>query len=131
MSAPISPTSHATIAQRKFIHQVLTQAGTDLSRAHAERVNRFGLHHTGTLAAGPTHKVEPAGTEGARLTITHPIYQRFLDMKKHAGKRKRAYPIHNRVLFGYLNTIITELRYGYTNEIRRHFETETTTQIHL
>lgn len=57
---------------------------------------------------------------GSEFIFTHPIYERFLDLKRR-GKRKDIGKIHNRFVYGTWSHITEELMYGFTEEVKEQF----------
>ena len=55
---------------------------------------------------------------GNRLTVTHPIRQRFIDMKTIRGQRQRAVQLHNKILYTHFNSIVGRLAYGFTEDVK-------------
>ncbi|HLS11792.1 MAG TPA: hypothetical protein VK050_06485 [Flavobacteriaceae bacterium] len=63
------------------------------------------------------------------LRYTHTPEHRFIDMKsrktkKDGKKKKKHYPIHNRILFGHMNNIIRRLQFEYTDGIKKQLRNE-------
>lgn len=110
------------MAEKRFVQLTLKEEGQEIVQAHKKAINRFLSQDTGRTGQSINMQVKPQGM-GAELQITHLARQRFLDMKtretKSGKKRKRAFPIHNRILWGHLNQIVGRLKYGFTEEIKR------------
>lgn len=51
------------------------------------------------------------------LTFTHPVYERFLDMKVIDGKKHKRVRIHNRFVYGTYSSLAERLMYGYTDDL--------------
>lgn len=123
------------ILERKFIHQVLNQEGQAYVDSHKEEIRRLLTGETGALLSAPKHNVNDSGQAGGTVTVTHLKRQRFLDMKTRKLKsgrtiRKKAYNIHNKIVYGRLNNIIRQLAYGFTNEVRNKIKRELTIPAH-
>lgn len=56
-----------------------------------------------------------------RLVFEHPIYERYLDMKRMSGKKRKSRKIHNRYVFGAFSSIAERLMYGFTDEVAAQF----------
>ena len=67
--------------------------------------------HTGRLMN--ERKISVTGGEMPHLTFEHPIYERFLDLKK---QNKRDRRIHNRFVFGTVYSIARRLTLGILDE---------------
>lgn len=62
------------------------------------------------------------------LVYMHPFKMRAVDMRHHTTKdgkryRRKAHPIHNRMLYGRANDIINKLRYGFTEAVKEEMRT--------
>ena len=106
-----------------FIQQVLAEGGRNINDASVRAIRKhiqFKYSHTGRLENANT-----AVVSGTTLTITHPIYKRFLDSRstlRDGSRRKRAYPIHNKPVFGHYNEIAYKLMYGFTKDVAREIQ---------
>jgi hypothetical protein len=104
--------------KQEFIRRILLEQGKEMddSMLRAIKTNiRFKYGRSGRLENGRTPSVS-----GNELTLTHPIHQRFLDMKaklRDGSYRRQKYPIHNRIVFGHYNRIAFKLMYGFTADV--------------
>jgi hypothetical protein len=114
-----------SIAEKRFVQLTLSEEGKDLVLAHKKAINRFLNLETGQTAQRISMQVKASGM-GGELQIQHLARQRFLDMKtrqtKNGPKRKHAFPIHNRIIFGHFNSIVGRLKFGFTEEIKRSLQ---------
>jgi len=108
-----------SFVEKKFLIQTLTQEGKELAIKQKAALNEHLKKRTGKTIAAIKATVSEDGN-GARLSMQHLKRQRFLDMKPKRGLRKRAYPIHNKILFNHLGNIIRELKFGFTESVRQN-----------
>lgn len=97
-------------ARERFIRSVLEEEGGILLRVQEEAIRGGYKSRTGRLLGGRSVSV----TDG-RLTLAHPIYERFLDISHRRKKRLR---IHNRFVFAVYSAIAGKLAAGYREEAR-------------
>ena len=114
-----------TLAERRFVQLTLDEEGKEIVAAHKAAMQRFLDQRTGDTASALRMHVKASGM-GGELQITHLARQRFLDMKTRqtssGKKRKHAFPIHNRIVFGQFNSIIRRLKVGFTEEVKRSLQ---------
>lgn len=105
-------------ARERFIQDTLETEGKRLLRNQGAAISSAYRRGTGRLEEG--RSISVTGGEGmdGRLTLEHPIYERFLDIKNHRRKRMR---IHNRFIFGAYASIARRLMYGFTEEVAAAF----------
>ena len=97
-------------ARERFIRNVLEEEGGILLRTQDEAISSGYRSRTGRLLNGRSVTVTDD-----RLTLTHPVYERFLDIRNRRRKRLR---IHNRFVFAVYSAIAGKLAAGYRNEAR-------------
>lgn len=107
-------------ARERFIQDTLEQEGKRLLRNQGNAIFLAYNQHTGRLMND--RKISVTGGDTPYLTFEHPIYERFLDLKK---KNKRNRRIHNRFVFGTLYSIARRLMYGLTEEVAAAFRVVT------
>lgn len=122
-----------------FVEAMLTTNASDAT----ERLNgvsgvniitsRPELHHSGnrdSLSAvvfvldsrtGNLRRSRSTRASSDRLVFEHPIYERYLDMKRISGKKRKSRKIHNRYVFGAFSSIAERLMYGFTDEVAAQF----------
>ena len=105
-------------AREKFIQDTLEQEGKRLLRNQGAAISAGYRRVTGHLETGRSISVSSGDAMDGRLTLTHPIYERFLDIKNRRRKRLR---IHNRFIFGAYASIARRLMYGFTEEVAATF----------
>lgn len=101
-------------ARERFIQETLETEGKRLLRNQGAAISSGYRRGTGRLETGRSISVARGDAMDGRLTLTHPIYERFLDIKNRRRKRLR---IHNRFIFGAYAAIARRLMYGFTEEV--------------
>ena len=122
------------ILERKFVNQVLNHEGNELVRAHKREIQSRLKQHSGKTLSSVQKLVQNNGEAGGTLAIQHQKRQRFLDMKTRTlksgiTKRKKAYPVHNKIIFGHLNNVIRQLKYGFTEAIQEKMKRNQTIEL--
>ncbi len=105
-------------ARERFIQDTLETEGKRLLRNQGAAIASGYQRGTGRLESGRSISVSGGDGMDGRLTLTHPIYERFLDIKNRRRKRLR---IHNRFIFGAYASIARRLMYGFTEEVAEAF----------
>ena len=104
------------ILERRFIRRVLQDSSKDIDRAQRSYMSGRGFENNDWYS-GRSFQV----TEN-ELGYTHLKKHRFVDMKTRntpKGKvRKKAHPIHNKIIWGHYNNIIKEFHFGFTNAVK-------------
>src|SRR5690606_2898450 len=104
-------------AKDEFVRRVLREEAQNIDEAQTRLMTSRGFT-TSALYDDRTFNIDDNILEYRHLT-TH----RFIDIRsrntKQGKKKKKAHPIHNRIVFGHLNNMISKLAYGYTEEIKR------------
>jgi hypothetical protein len=126
----------------EFIKRALENFNKRVDDAQTAAIRKLLHFKTGRLENNRTFKTETGNGFEGKAVITHPDYERFLDIKKKArvsenvqhwrkrirGKQK-SYPIHNRIIMGNYNRLAENLMYGFTEEvkesIKRDFDNQT------
>lgn len=105
-------------ARERFIADTLESEGKRLIRNQGAAIASGYKRGTGRLESGRSISVTGGTDADGRLTLTHPVYERFLDIRNRRKKRMR---IHNRFIFGAYAAIARRLMYGYTEEVAAAF----------
>ena len=111
----------------EFVKRALLDIGKEIDKAQGAAIQKYLNYRTGRLLDDRKFDVSRGDFMDGQLTITHPIYERFLDMKKKKGgsnnvnkwrnRKKKIYPIHNRIIMGNYNRLAYILMYGLTEEV--------------
>ena len=120
----------------EFVKQCLIEIGKDINEAQ-ERAIRKHLHYrSGRLLNERIFNYEDGNFMDGKLILTHPVYERFLDIKKKPRvssnvetwrkrrKKPKSYPIHNRIIMGNYNRLASNLMYGLTEEVASKIKQE-------
>lgn len=120
-----------TRIKKEFVRQVLEDYGKDVTDTQLRAMNKYLQFKSGNIVRANSYKVQSSDNSDGSVVFTHAIYQRFLDMKVITTKlgkrkRKRPYPIHNRIIWGKLNRVYDRLMFGLTEntiaEIKNNLE---------
>lgn len=98
----------------RFVQDVLREEGDIMLSRQGAEISIRTKERTGNLISGRRVTSTPD-----RLTLEHPIYERFLDMKKRGRKRRK---IHNRFVYGTYGTIAYRLMNGITDIVSEDFK---------
>jgi hypothetical protein len=104
----------------KFAKKIADEEWADFRKRHVDAIRTRTVNRTGTLLRSRDYSVKEKSAQEVQMNLTHPDYERFIDMKKkflgkRGGKgifknrdvlfRKPGIPIHNRIIWGKLNPI--------------------------
>jgi len=98
-----------------FIRDVLQREGKAIDDAMEAAINNRLRFHFGRLNKARKYKVN-----NGELNFNINIAQRFLDLNaklRDGTKRKKKYPIYNKIIFGHYNEIAYKLMYGFTQDV--------------
>ncbi len=101
----------------RFIAQTLEKAGADMMSRQGSAIATLTSERSGRLLGHRTIDVSTGGDAEGRLTFTHTVYERFLDMRRLGGVKHKRRRIHNRFVFGTYSSIAARLMYGFTQEV--------------
>ena len=110
MAGTSIPKRNQSILERRFIELTLKDAAKNWRNTNNRLHNKYGFDSTLSQSFQVTNTT---------LTYEHVLKNRFIDMKRVNGKPKKRYPIHNNVVMGYFNAIITDLQIGFTEEAKQ------------
>lgn len=108
------------ILQGRFVKRVLQEQSKEINLAQVKYISghKFGSPHW--LAARGFTANESA------LEYAHRLTHRFVDMKTRqtdkGKKKKKAHPVHNKIIWGHYNNIVRELSYGYTEAVKEELK---------
>jgi len=114
----------------EFVKIELEKIGVSINDDQTRSIRKYLNYRTGHLLNDRLFNVTRGSFLDGELAITHPNYERFLDIKKRPkqsdnvtdwkkktrGKLK-SYPIHNRIIMGNYNQLAYNLLYGLTEEV--------------
>lgn len=124
----------------EFVRRVLNDEAQHLNREQSKIIAQRLNSRSGNLLNSRKYVVE-AGTSSmdGKLELTHPIYERFLDMKRRSqnfrkyqiNKKNRkvlhtrkSFHIHNQPIMKAFNTIGGKLLYFFTEEVAQQIKNE-------
>lgn len=90
-------------------------SGDILLRKQGEAISASTASRSGRLSAGRRVTVTQSGST-ATLSLVHPVYERFLDVRPERGSVRKRRRIHNRFVFGAYNAVAGRLLSGYSRE---------------
>jgi len=105
----------------------------DFEKRHRKAIAMRTKRRTGHLETHREYSTAQTGKSVITSKLTHPIYERFIDMKKNymgdvktkwgtkqdVMVRRKGRAIHNRIIFGKLNPLSFRLMHELTDEVRR------------
>lgn len=106
--------SENTILEAQFIRMKLKEMADDIDSEQKKRIGTFRSEFWKERTFSVTDNV---------MNMQHLKVHRFIDMKTitlkdGTKKKKKFYPIYNRVVMGQYNQLTKELAYGFTEEIK-------------
>lgn len=107
------------IAEGRFIRKVLQGQGEEILSSQDRKMSRF--------SSPDWFEKRGIKADESKLAITELKKHRFIDMRtcrtRSGGKKKKKnYPIYNKIMFGHLNNIVRELSFGYTEEVMQEMK---------
>lgn len=118
----------------RFATKILEEEWQDLNKRQTDAIRRKTTRRTGNLEDNRGYSVKQQGGSKTVATLRHPVYERFLDMRKnYMGDwktkwgtrqdlmvRKPGIAIHNRIIFGKLNPISFRLMHELADQVREY-----------
>lgn len=109
------------VLEGRFIRRVLTAQAHDIDIAQVKYMSGHGFTNPDWLTGRDFNTSENA------LDYSQKLKHRFVDMKTRESRkgkqRKKAHPIHNRIIWGHYNNIVRELAYGFTEAVKEELRT--------
>lgn len=108
---------HEAILKGRFIEEQLREEATDMGQAQSSVMTRRGFR------SADWYDKRSFNVSGNQMHYDHMPRHRFVDMKsrqtKTRGKiKKKAHPVHNRIIFGHANNIVKRMHYGFTESVK-------------
>ena len=104
------------ILEGRFIRKVSQTMAHDLDLAQSNFMSSRGFESEDWYSGRGFVATESG------LDYSHLKKHRFVDMKtrtsKKGIKRKKAHPVHNRIIWGHYNNLIKELHFGFTAAVK-------------
>ncbi len=120
----------ADLVRDRFIRKILEEEGSRMLSRQTARIQSSLGSRSGTLLNSRNVSVSGgSGSFDGQLTLTHPVYERFLDMRRYSnGARHKRRPIHNKVVMSAFNRIAWRLMYEFTDATRESIRREVSEQ---
>jgi len=112
-----------SILERRYISKTLSTNAKNLEAAQDRLFSKFNFKNN-NISSRRSFIV----TENT-LEFTHLMKERFIDMKRNNGQKKKNYPIHNKIVIGYFNNIIYQLQFGFTQAVKKQVAQELNIEI--
>lgn len=106
--------------KERFVKEILEDEGRRLIRNQSLALERKLKVRSGRLMGTRRIGVEGGDVYDGRMSFTHTVYERFLDMRRlHLGSQevRRNRKIHNRFVFGHYSSIAGRLMYDLTDDV--------------
>ncbi len=129
-----------TIAERRFIAQVLATEGEKINQEQSAAIEKHNLYREGLLKDRRGYSVKGTGSfYSGHLEVHFVKYLRFHDMKrvnnpkaavsilgveKATRSRRQQYHLYNHIVFGRMNAIANKLMHGFTEEVQQQLAEE-------
>jgi hypothetical protein len=116
----------------RFAHKILQEEWKDFESRHRDAIRSRTKRYTGRLEDDRKYGVAMKGATESVASFKHPIYERFIDMKKNylgdvkskwgvkqdVMTRRKGKPIHNRIIFGKLNPLSFRLMHELADNVK-------------
>lgn len=111
--------NNANFIEQKYIDRVLQEEGSNILHAQDRVISRYNV----------ARQVPEIGrrrftVSNGKAEFTHPIRQRFIDMKYRRGVKQRSIPIHNKIVYGHFNKVVRRMAFGFTDDIKEMIANE-------
>lgn len=117
----------------RFAHKIMEEEWADFEKRQRDVIRRRTTRRSGRLEDDRRYSTQRKG-DSSVATLKHPVYERFLDMKKnYMGDvktkygtrkdyffRKKGKVIHNRIIFGKLNRISFRMLNELSQTVREY-----------
>jgi hypothetical protein len=96
-----------------YIQHVLQQSAKDIIVAQDRVLSAANPKNKNNIIASRRYSVS-----GTTLDFAHAMSQRFIDMRRISGAKKKAIPVHNKVIYKEFSNIIAQLKFGLTDDVK-------------
>lgn len=111
--------------RERFVQEVLSSEADRMLRRQGARISEVTMSRSGRLLHGREVSVSGGAELDGKLTLTHPVYERFLDIRRRGASGRRSNRrIHNRFVFGAYSSIAERLMYGLTEDVAARIRAE-------
>ena len=116
--------NNANRIEQKYIDRVLHEEATNIMQAQDRVISRYNVaRHVPEI----TRRRFTVST--GKVTFTHPLRQRFIDMKYRRGVKQDVTPIHNKIIYSHFNKIVRRMAYGFSEDVRELIANEHNIQL--
>lgn len=119
----------------RFAGEIMKEEWRDFEKRHRDVISRKTERRTGNLEDNRKYTTKREGNAKVVSSFRHPVYERFIDMKKnYMGDwksslgtkqdlmvRRSGRAIHNRIIFGKLNPISFRLMHELRDQVRAYW----------
>ncbi len=112
-------------ARERFVQTILGEEGEKLEKYQGEAIKKRLKLKSGYILSARNIATQGGEEQEGRLTYTHAIYERFLDMKRKGKSRGKRRKIHNRFIFGAYASIAKRLMYDFTEDVVARYRSAT------
>ncbi|WP_422105592.1 hypothetical protein [Winogradskyella sp.] len=96
-----------------YIQRVLGQSAKDIIEAQNRVLSSANPKEKKNIIASRRYVVS-----GTQLNFTHSKQQRFIDMRRVAGRKRKSIPLHNKVIYKEFSNIIAQIKFGLTEDVQ-------------
>lgn len=118
--------TEGNMVRARFIKQSLQKEGNVFLNRQTGVINQKLKRRTGNLLA--SRRIDIYGGNDdfeAMMVFTHPVYERFLDMRRLSSEeRSHKRNIHNRLIFSTYGKVAERLMYGFTEDVQERLKGE-------
>ncbi len=116
--ARLDRNSEDSILKGRYLRKVMRERGEEINKEVGKRTSSFSSSLWSRRGISLTDDT---------LTYQSTKVHRFVDMKtrttQEGKKRKKNYPIHNKIIMGQYSQMVKDLSFGYTEEIKAQLRT--------
>lgn len=105
------------VLEGRFIRKVLGEASKDIDQAQRKYMSSRGFENN------DWYNARGFSVSDTTMDYTHLKKHRFVDMKyrntKKGKVKRKAHPIHNKIIYGHYNNIVKELHFGFVESVKQ------------
>lgn len=103
------------IIEQKYIERILNKEAKSIIASQNRILAKYNPAQKDHIISKRRFTVKGSNN----LEFVHAMSQRFIDMKRLRGAKKKAIPVHNQIIYTHFNNIINQLAFGLTDDIRQ------------
>ena len=112
-----------SIIERRYIDDVLQETGDYIKESQNRLFGNFDFKST------PIRERRTFIVSNNKLQFTHLLKARFIDMRRLNGRNKKQYPIHNKPVIEFYNSMVNKLHFGLTQDVRNKISNQLNIEI--